>query len=75
MKSKYTKPVVKSLTDPKAAVPAALVAAAAGLTAVASFMKAIGDDQVFVRGSTLVDSKEVFKNISVKNIVAKDTAS
>lgn len=75
MKSKYTKPVVKSLTDPKAAIPAALVAAASVLTAVASLTKAVGDDVVFVRGSTLVDSKEVFKNISVKSIVAKDTAS
>lgn len=75
MKSKYTKPVVKSLTDPKAGFPGVLVAAASVATAATSLAKALGDDVVFVRGSTLVDSKEVFKNTSVKSIVAKDTTS
>ncbi len=75
MKSKYTKPVVKSLTDPKAGFPAALVAAAAAVTAVTNLAKTLGDNVDFVKGSTLVDSNDVFKNISVKSIVTKNITS
>ena len=66
MKLNYKKPVVKSLTDPKAGFPAALVAAASVVSAATNLTKALGDKLDFIKGSTLVDSKEDSKNISVQ---------
>lgn len=66
MKLKYKKPVVKSLTDPKAGFPAALVAAASVVSAVTSLKNALGDRLDFIKGSTLVDSSENSKNIPVQ---------